>query len=190
MAEKNFFDPKKSLNIKGKPFDLSSPKVMGILNLTPDSFYSQSRSTSIDEALKKTAQFLAEGASFIDVGAYSSRPGATDISTDEELHRLIPIIAAISKNYPEAIISVDTFRAKVAEEAIFAGAHIINDISAGDLDAPMFATIAKLQVPYVMMHMQGNTAKHATKSFLQPCAVRCDRLFGKETSNAKGIKCS
>lgn len=156
MAEKNFFEPKQSLNIKGKIFDLSTPKVMGILNITPDSFYNKSRTTSIDDALRKTEQFLNEGASFIDIGGYSSRPGALDISADEELSRLIPIVEAINKNLPEAIISIDTFRAKVAHKTINAGAHLINDISAGDIDAEMFNTVAKLQVPYIFMHMQGN----------------------------------
>lgn len=155
MAEKNFFEPKQSLNIKGKIFDLSTPKVMGILNITPDSFYNKSRTTSVNDALRKTEQFLSEGASFIDIGGYSSRPGALDISADEELSRLIPIVEAIRKSFPEAIISIDTFRAKVADETINAGAHIINDISAGDMDAEMFSTVAKLQVPYIFMHMQG-----------------------------------
>ena len=155
MAEKNFFEPKQSLNIKGKIFDLSTPKVMGILNITPDSFYNKSRTTSIADAVRKAEQFLNEGASFIDIGGYSSRPGALDISVDEELSRLIPIVEAIRKSLPEAIISIDTFRAKVADETIKAGAHIINDISAGDMDAEMFYTVAKLQVPYIFMHMQG-----------------------------------
>ncbi|WP_316734820.1 dihydropteroate synthase [Pedobacter aquatilis] len=155
MAEKNFFEAKQSLNIRGKIFDLSTPKVMGILNITPDSFYNESRTSSIDDALRKTEQFLNEGASFIDIGGYSSRPGALDISTDEELSRLTPIVEAINKHFPEGIISIDTFRAKVASETIAAGAHIINDISAGDMDAEMFNTIARLQVPYIFMHMQG-----------------------------------
>jgi len=155
MAEKNFFEPKQSLNIKGKIFDLSKPKVMGILNITPDSFYNNSRTNSIDEALRKTETFLNDGATFIDIGGYSSRPGAKDISTDEELGRLIPVVEAINKNIPEAIISIDTFRAKVAEETILAGAHIINDIASGDMDDKMFETVARLQVPYIMMHMQG-----------------------------------
>jgi len=155
MAEKNFFEPKQSLNIKGKLIDLSSPKVMGILNITPDSFYNNSRTKSIDEALTKAAQFLDEGAAFIDIGGYSSRPGAKDISTSEEVDRLVPVVESLVKAFPEAVISIDTFRAKVAEETITAGAHIINDIAAGDLDEQMFETVAKLQVPYIMMHMQG-----------------------------------
>jgi dihydropteroate synthase len=155
MAEKNFFEPKQSLNIKGKLIDLSTPKVMGILNITPDSFYSNSRTKSIDEALTKAAQFLNEGATFIDIGGYSSRPGAKDISTTEEVDRLVPVVESLAKTFPEAIISIDTFRAKVAEETILAGAHIINDIASGDMDELMFETVAKLQVPYMIMHMQG-----------------------------------
>jgi dihydropteroate synthase len=155
MAEKNFFEPKQSLNIKGRLIDLSTPKVMGILNITPDSFYSNSRTKTIDEALTKGAQFLNEGATFIDIGGYSSRPGAQDISIDEETDRLVPVVESLVKAFPEAIISIDTFRAKVARETIAAGAHIINDIAAGDMDEQMFETVAKLQVPYIMMHMQG-----------------------------------
>ncbi|WP_316847039.1 dihydropteroate synthase [Pedobacter psychrodurus] len=155
MAEKNFFEPKQSLNIKGKLIDLSTPKVMGILNITPDSFYSNSRTKSIDEALNKAAQFLNEGATFIDIGGYSSRPGAKNISTTEEVDRLVPVVESLVKAFPEAIISIDTFRAKVAEETVLAGAHIINDIASGDMDELMFETVAKLQVPYMIMHMQG-----------------------------------
>lgn len=155
MAEKNFFEPKQSLNIKGRLIDLSTPKVMGILNITPDSFYKNSRTKTIDEALTKAAQFLKEGATFIDIGGYSSRPGAKDISTSEETDRLLPVVESLVNAFPEAIISIDTFRAKVARETIEAGAHVINDISAGDMDEQMFETVAKLQVPYIMMHMQG-----------------------------------
>lgn len=155
MAEKNFFEPKQSLNIKGRLIDLSTPKVMGILNITPDSFYSNSRSKTTDEALTKAAQFLKEGATFIDIGGYSSRPGAKDISASEEIDRLVPVVEVLTKEFPEAVISIDTFRAKVAEETILAGAHIINDIASGDMDEKMFETLAKLQVPYMIMHMQG-----------------------------------
>ncbi|RLJ72138.1 dihydropteroate synthase [Pedobacter alluvionis] len=155
MAEKNFFEPKKSLNIKGRLIDLSSPKVMGILNITPDSFYDNSRTKSIDEALIKAARFLNEGATFIDIGGYSSRPGAKDISINEEIDRVVPVVESLVKTFPEAVISIDTFRSKVAQETISSGAHIINDIAAGDMDEQMFETVAKLQVPYMMMHMQG-----------------------------------
>ncbi|QNN42527.1 dihydropteroate synthase [Pedobacter roseus] len=155
MAEKNFFEPKQSLNIKGRLIDLSTPKVMGILNITPDSFYSNSRTKTTDEALTKAAQFLKEGATFIDIGGYSSRPGAKDISSSEEIDRLVPVVEVLTKEFPEAVISIDTFKAKVAEETILAGAHIINDIASGDMDEKMFETVAKLQVPYMIMHMQG-----------------------------------
>ncbi|MFI5450904.1 dihydropteroate synthase [Pedobacter sp. UC225_61] len=155
MAKDTFLNRKVILNSKGKLIDLCSPAVMAILNLTPDSFYANSRISSVDEALKATEKFLNEGAKFIDIGAYSSRPGAVDITLDEELKRLIPVVEAITKEFPDALVSIDTFRAKVAEETISAGAHIINDISAGNLDEQMFETVAKLQVPYVMMHMKG-----------------------------------
>lgn len=155
MSEKNFFQAKQSLNIKGRLLDLSSPKVMGILNVTPDSFYNKSRTETIEDALRKVEQFLKEGATFIDIGGYSSRPGAKDISADEELERLIPVVESIANNFPEAIMSIDTFRARVAQETILAGAHVVNDIASGDMDDEMLETVAKLQVPYIFMHMQG-----------------------------------
>nr|WP_256484202.1 dihydropteroate synthase [Mucilaginibacter flavidus] len=129
---------------------------MGIINLTPDSFYAGSRKQGIDAALQQTEKMLDEGADFLDLGAYSSRPGADDISIEEETDRLLPVVEAIAKRFPDAILSIDTFRAPVAEAAINAGAHIINDISGGQLDEHMFATVARLQVPYILMHMKGN----------------------------------
>jgi len=128
---------------------------MGIINLTPDSFYAGSRKPGIDEALQQAGKMLAEGAMFLDLGACSSRPGAEDISAQEETDRLVPVVEAIADNFPEAILSIDTFRSKVAEAAIKAGGHIINDISGGQLDTDMFATIARLQAPYILMHMKG-----------------------------------
>lgn len=155
MAKDTFLNRKLTLNCKGKLIDISSPSVMAILNLTPDSFYSNSRKQGIDDALKATEAFLAAGAKFIDIGAYSTRPGAATVSEDEELERLIESVAAIGAAFPEALISIDTFRAKVAKYAIEAGAHVINDIGGGDLDTEMFATVAALKVPYIMMHMKG-----------------------------------
>lgn len=155
MSEKNFFAARHTLNIKGKLIDLTEAKVMAILNITPDSFYSNSRTATLDDALTKTENFLKDGATFIDVGGYSSRPGAKDISEEEEIDRLIPVIEKISAEFPQAILSVDTFRARVAEETIHAGAHIINDVAAGDMDDKMLETVGKLQVPYIFMHMQG-----------------------------------
>jgi dihydropteroate synthase len=155
MAKDTFLNRKTTLNAKGRIVDLSVPSVMAILNITPDSFYDSSRATSVDDALFKTEAFLKEGAAFIDIGAYSSRPGAEDVSISDELSRLIPVIEAINKRFPEAILSIDTFRAQVAEEGIAAGAHLINDISGGELDEAMFETVAKLGVPYILMHMKG-----------------------------------
>jgi dihydropteroate synthase len=156
MAKDTFFQKKATVNTGGKLIDLSSPKVMGIINITPDSFYAESRKTGIADVLQQAEKMLDEGASFLDIGAYSSRPGATDISVQEETDRLLPVVEAIVSALPDAVISIDTFRAKVAEDAIRAGAHIINDISGGELDEDMFATVARLQVPYILMHMKGN----------------------------------
>ncbi|AOM77104.1 dihydropteroate synthase [Pedobacter steynii] len=155
MAKDTFLNRKTTLNLKGKLADLSRPALMAILNLTPDSFYSNSRAGTADDALKRTETFLNEGAKFIDIGAYSSRPGAAEVSTDEELNRIIPIVELLSKEFPEAWLSIDTFRAKVAKESIAAGAHLINDIAGGGMDEAMFQTIADLQVPYILMHMRG-----------------------------------
>ncbi|TWJ02280.1 dihydropteroate synthase [Mucilaginibacter frigoritolerans] len=155
MTKDTFFRKKATLNAGGKLLDLSSPKVMGIINLTPDSFFAGSRKPSTEEALRQAEKMLNEGADFLDLGAYSSRPGAEDISVQEETDRLLPVVESIVKQFPEAILSIDTFRAKVAEVVVEAGAHIINDISGGQLDADMFATVARLQVPYILMHMRG-----------------------------------
>jgi dihydropteroate synthase len=155
MAKDTFFQKKATLNAGGKLIDLSTPKVMGIINITPDSFYAKSRKAGIDAVLTQAGKMLADGASFLDIGAYSSRPGAVDISIQEETDRLLPAVEAIAANFPDAVLSADTFRSGVAEAAIKAGAHIINDISGGELDADMFATAARLQVPYVLMHMRG-----------------------------------
>lgn len=146
---------KQTLNIAGKLIDLSSPKVMGIINITPDSFFADSRKQALNDIVAQAGKMLTDGATFLDLGAYSSRPGAEDISAQEELDRMLPAVEAIMAEYPEAILSIDTFRASVAEAAIKAGAHIINDISGGQLDEEMFATAARLQVPYILMHMRG-----------------------------------
>ena len=156
MAKYTVFNKKVTLNAGGKLIDLSTPKVMGIINLTPDSFYAGSRKPVVDDAVQQAGNMLADGATFLDLGAYSSRPGADDISVQEEMDRLLPVVEAIVTNYPDAVLSVDTFRSSVAEAAIKAGAHIINDISGGQLDADMFTTVARLQVPYILMHMKGN----------------------------------
>jgi len=153
---------KRTLNCRGTLVDLSSPKVMGIVNLTPDSFYEGSRIQSEKELLIQVEKMLLEGATFIDLGAYSSRPGAADLSSEEEFDRLIPQIKSILKEFPNTILSVDTFRSEIADSALTEGASMINDISAGDADAKMFDCILKHQVPYILMHMRG-TAKTMTK---------------------------
>ncbi len=129
---------------------------MGIINLTPDSFYAGSRKPDIDSALRLAEKMLTEGAALLDLGAYSSRPDAEDISVQEETDRLLPVVEAIVSRFRDSILSVDTFRSPVAVAAIGAGAHIINDISGGQLDPEMFATVAELQVPYILMHMKGS----------------------------------
>ncbi|XOV92019.1 MAG: dihydropteroate synthase [Bacteroidota bacterium] len=144
-----------SLNIKGKLYPLGEPKVMGVINVTPDSFYVGSRKDDMSKILKEVETMLDEGASFIDIGGYSSRPGALDISVEEELKRVVKPVEAIMKEFPEAFISIDTFRSKVADEAINSGASMINDISGGDLDEKMFDVVFKHRVPYIMMHMKG-----------------------------------
>jgi dihydropteroate synthase len=155
VAKDTFFQKKATLNAGGKLIDLSTPKVMGIINLTPDSFYADSRKQDTRSALQQAEKMLDDGATFLDIGAYSSRPGAEDISTQQEMDRLLPVVEAIVDAFPDAVLSIDTFRAQVAEAAIKAGAHIINDIGGGGLDADMFATVARLQVPYILMHMKG-----------------------------------
>ncbi|MFC0264822.1 dihydropteroate synthase [Fontibacter flavus] len=155
-SEDILFPPKKTLLIKGKLFLLDEPLIMGILNITPDSFYEGSRlSGEIDEVLEKAGKMILEGADILDIGGYSSRPGAAEVSEIEELDRVMPAIEAIKRNFPETLISIDTFRAKVAEEAVKAGADIVNDISAGNLDPNMIPTVGKLNVPYIAMHMKG-----------------------------------
>jgi len=155
MAKDTVFHKKATINVRGRLMDLSTPLVMGIINLTPDSFFAGSRKPAVADALQQAGQMLDDGAAMLDLGAYSSRPNAADISVQEETDRLLPVVEAIVKEYPEAVLSVDTFRAQVAEAAIQAGAHIINDIGGGELDADMFATVARLQVPYILMHMKG-----------------------------------
>jgi dihydropteroate synthase len=146
---------KKTLNIGGKLLDLTTPQVMGILNITPDSFYSGSRVLQVEDAYKKAEKMLSEGASVLDLGGHSTRPGADAVSEEEELKRVLPVVEMIRKRFPYAIISIDTFRASVARQAVEAGAHIINDIAGGNLDPLMFETVATLNVPYILMHSRG-----------------------------------
>lgn len=145
----------KTINCNGLLIDLSKPKVMGIINVTPDSFYDGGKTTKQNSILHQAEKMLSEGATFLDVGGYSSRPNATDISTEEEISRVVPAIESILKQFPEVLISVDTFRSNVANETVKAGACMVNDISGGTLDPAMFSTVAKLKAPYILMHMRG-----------------------------------
>lgn len=150
--KKNLFQ----LNLSGNLFSLEIPQVMGIINITPDSFYAGSRKQSELDILQRTQEIISQGGSFIDVGAYSSRPNAADVSALEEMNRLKPALKIIKKHYPSIPLSVDTFRADVARMCVEKyGVDIINDISGGELDSNMFHTVADLNVPYIMMHMKG-----------------------------------
>jgi dihydropteroate synthase len=155
-VQNTVFSTNKTLNISGRLIDLYDPTIMGVLNITPDSFFDGGRLTSEVAILNHTEKMLAEGATFIDVGGYSSRPGADDVSVQEELNRVLPAIRAIKNRFHDVIISIDTFRSTVARAAIEEGASLINDISGGELDAAMFKTVAELKVPYILMHMRGN----------------------------------
>lgn len=163
MLKDTRFPAKITINCQGRLLSLNEPVVMGILNLTPDSFYADSRlleagGLQTDALLEKAGEMLRDGAGILDLGAYSTRPGAAEISEHEEIDRLIPAIEAIRKAFPDAFLSADTFRAKVARAAVQAGANLINDVGGGTLDADMFETVADLQAPYILMHMRATPA--------------------------------
>ncbi len=187
MAKDTFFQKKSTLNSGGKLVDLSVPKVMGIINVTPDSFFAGSRKPNTADAVFMAEKMLNEGAGFLDIGAYSSRPGAADISREEETGRLLPVVEAIAKQFPEAVLSVDTFRASVAEAAIKAGAHIINDISGGELDEQMFATVARLQVPYILMHTKGTPQNMAQKAQYEDVFAEVFDYFAEKVYRLKQL---
>ena len=152
----NYLNPLMTINCKGQLIDLRTPKVMGILNVTPDSFFDGGKYSNESEIAKQVEKMLSEGADFIDIGGYSSKPNTEFVSESEELSRILPVVKFISKNFPEAILSIDTFRSEVAKACVENGGAIINDISAGNLDENVLETVAKLKVPYIMMHMRGN----------------------------------
>jgi len=143
------------INCKGRLIDLSQPKVMGILNCTPDSFFDGGKYKDQTQLLSQAEKMLAEGADFIDIGAYSSKPNAEFVSEEEEVARIVPVVEVLLKHFPDTLISVDTFRAAVAKACVESGAAIVNDISAGMLDDKMLETVGQLKVPYIMMHMRG-----------------------------------
>lgn len=182
--------PKITLNCKGQLITLQKPVVMGILNVTPDSFYDGAKHNIVSEALQQTEKMLTEGAFFIDIGAYSSRPGAIDIPEAEELARLLPVIEAVAQKFPEALISVDTFRSNIARQSIEAGAHLINDIASGDDDANMIATVAALNVPYIMMHKKGTPQNMQRNPVYDDVVLEVIQYFASKIKTAKqaGIK--
>lgn len=154
--EDKLFPQKYTFQIKGRVYSLDKPKIMGILNITPDSFFEGSRVSQEEKKILSTAEkMISEGVDFLDIGGYSTRPGALNISMEEEIQRVAPAISLIKREFPEILISVDTFRSEVAKTAVESGADLINDISAGTLDSQMLATVAKLDIPYIAMHMRG-----------------------------------
>ena len=184
--EKN--KPHFSLNCKGELIDLTIPKVMGILNITPDSFYDGGRFKDSKSILDQVEKMLLEGATFIDVGACSSRPGADFVSLDEELKRIVPVVALIIKSFPDCIISIDSFRSKVAMECAAVGASICNDISAGKLDPKMMETVAQLKMPYIMMHMRGTPHTMQKQTHYNSLIIDVYNYFSKRIQAAKEHK--
>jgi dihydropteroate synthase len=176
-----------TINCKGQLIDLTTPKVMGILNVTPNSFYDGGMYKSNSEMLTKVGKMLNEGATFIDVGAYSSKPSAEYVSEEEELQRIIPIINLILEYYPEALLSVDTFRSEVAKICIENGAAIINDISAGNLDDKMLETIAQYNVPYIMMHMRGTPETMQKMTSYEDIVKEILFYFSEKVANARSF---
>ena len=177
-----------TINCAGKLIDLSIPKIMGILNITPDSFYDGGRYNSDKKILDHVEKMIIDGAVFIDIGAYSSRPGGVDIDENEELKRIIPAIELVNKKFPEIIISIDTFRSKVAEACLNSGASIINDISASQLDEKMMETIAKYNVPYIIMHMKGNPQNMMDKTNYDDMLQEMMKYFSKKINQAISYK--
>lgn len=176
-----------SLNCRGHLLNLSSPLVMGILNVTPDSFYDGGKFNDETNMLSRVQVMLEEGASIIDIGAVSTRPGSKDISREEEIERLIPAIKLIHQYFPSAVLSADTYGSEVAEMAIDSGAAIINDISAGEFDSKMFETIARLQVPYIMMHMQGTPPTMQQNPVYENVTLDIIRFFVKRLEKLRSL---
>ena len=173
-----------TLNIRGELIDLSTQKVMGILNVTPDSFYDGGYYNSNAKILKQVEKMIKDGATIIDIGGYSSRPGADDIAEKIELDRVIPTLKDCKKYFPETFFSIDTFRSKVAEECIYNGADIINDISGGNLDRNMMKVVGKYQIPYVIMHMKGNPSNMVKKAKYDEIIGELISYFSKKIDDA------
>ena len=191
IVDKNIHQPlqgfKMTINCKGNLIDLSSPKVMGIINLTPDSFYDGGKLRDPAAVLRHTEKLLEEGATFVDVGAYSSRPGAADISPEEELRRIEPVIDSLVGEFPDILLSIDTFRSSVARSCLESGAAIINDISAGNLDDQMLPTVAEFKVPYIMMHIKGKPQTMQDHTSYDDLLGDILYYFSKKVSLARAI---
>lgn len=176
-----------TINCNGRLIDLSEPKIMGILNTTPNSFYDGGSSESMDIILKKVEKHIADGADILDIGGYSTKPGAEEVSEEEELMRTIPVIEALIKKYPELIISIDTFRGSVARAAINAGASIINDVSGFELDEEMLPTIAELKVPYILMHMKGTPQNMQNNPTYKDISLEVNEYFSKKIATLRSL---
>lgn len=176
-----------TLNCKGDLIALDTPKIMGVLNLTPDSFYDGGKFKDETAILAQVDKMLTDGATFIDLGGYSSRPGADPVDTDTELKRITPVIDAILKRYPQAVLSIDTFRSKVAKIGIAAGAAMINDIAAGQMDPEMLATVAALGVPYIMMHMRGTPKTMQQQTDYKDLIGDINYYFSERLAEAKTL---
>ena len=176
-----------TINCSGTLVDLTSPKVMGILNVTPNSFYDGGKYADEKRMLSQVEKMLAEGATFIDIGAYSSKPSAEFVSEEEEMARLIPILKSVLNYFPKTLISVDTFRSNVAKIAVENGACIINDIAAGSLDETMMKTVAQLQVPYIMMHMKGNPQTMQSLTQYENITKEMLYYFSEKVSQARSL---
>jgi len=186
MTKLNQISAKTTLNIRGTLVNIEKPVVMGIINLTPDSFYKDSRAESLKAIIDKAGQMLEEGATFLDIGAFSTRPGAQEVSAEEELARLLPAIEAITRYFPQAHVSVDTFRANIAGNAIESGASLINDISAGS-DPAMFKLIKKTEVPYIIMHMRGPVTRMMENIEYDNLLVEIQQYFQEKLSSLREL---
>ena len=177
-----------TINCNGRLIDLNEPKIMGILNTTPNSFYDGGSNQSMNLILEKVEKHLSEGADMIDIGGYSTKPGAENISEQEEIDRTAPIIEVIIKNHPELIISIDTFRGNVAREAVKVGASIINDVSGWELDENMFAAITDLKVPYILMHMKGTPQTMQNNPEYTDITLEVNEYFSQKIAQLKAAK--
>lgn len=176
-----------TINCNGNLIDLSTPKVMGILNITPNSFYDGGKYNEESEILLQAKKMISEGATFIDIGAYSSKPKAEYVSEEKELKRIVPIVSLIQKYFPKTVISIDTFRSEVARICIENGASIINDISAGSVDQKMMETIAKYNVPYVMMHKRGTPETMQTMTNYENIVKEMLFYFSEKVATARSF---